>query len=289
MMKPLCYLGGRIQPLAEARLDPLDRGNLFGDALYEAVKVLDGVLLHLQPHLKRLTAGLQRVEIPLPESLPEICQTLARESELSAGYLYLQVSRGVRSRILIPPRDLEPTLLVVPFELQFDPPAGGLKRAVTVPDWRWDFRDIKTTSLMATVMGKLRAGQQEASEVLFIGPGQALREGGTTNAFVRQGDEWKTHPTDGSILAGVTRASLLEIMAAENIPVAEHPPLLSEMETWQEAFLCGTTTGVQPLVEIDGRQIGEGSAGSETRRLAELFDRFERQLIAAATAEREGE
>ena len=69
-MKPLCYLEGRIQPLAEARLDPLDRGNLFGDALYEAVKVLDGVLLHQQPHLERLAAGLRRVEIPLPDSLP---------------------------------------------------------------------------------------------------------------------------------------------------------------------------------------------------------------------------
>ena len=283
-MKPLCYLDGRIQPLAEARLDPLDRGNLFGDALYEAVKVLDGILLHLEPHLERLTAGLRRVEIPLPGSLPEICSELARESGLSAGYLYIQVSRGVKSRILIPPRDLEPTLLVVPFELQFDPPAGDLKRAVTVPDWRWNFCDIKTTSLMATVLGKLRAGEHEASEVLFVGPEQQMREGGTTNLFVRQANEWVTHPTDGSILEGVTRGSLMALMAAEKIPVAERAPLLSDVDSWQEAFICGTTTGVQPLVEIDGRQIGNGAAGSGTRRLAELFDSFERQLIAVANS-----
>lgn len=283
-MKPLCYLDGRLQPLAEARLDPLDRGNLFGDALYEAVKVLDGVLLHLEPHLERLTAGLRRVEIPLPDSLSQICNELARESELSAGYLYIQVSRGVRSRILIPPRDLEPTLLVVPFELQFDPPAGGLKRAVTAPDWRWDFRDIKTTSLMATVLGKLRAGANEASEVLFIGPDQELREGGTTNVFVRQANEWVTHPTDGSILEGVTRGSLLDLMAAENLPVIERAPLLTEMASWEEACLCGTTTGVQPLVEIDGRQIGDGSVGSWTRHLAEVFEVFERQMVAAGGA-----
>lgn len=281
-MRPLCYLDGRIQPLAEARLDPLDRGNLFGDALYEAVKVLDGVPLHLQPHLERLTVGLRRVEIPLPDSIPRICDELARESELSAGYLYIQVSRGVRSRILIPPLDLEPTLMVVPFELQFDPPAGCLKRAVTVPDWRWDFRDIKTTSLMATVLGKLRAGKHEASEVLFVGQGQELREGGTTNVFVRQADEWVTHPTDGTILAGVTRGSLLDLMAAEDIPVVERAPQFAEMESWQEAFLCGTTTGVQPLVEIDGRQIGDGSVGSWTRHLAEVFEVFERQMVAAA-------
>jgi len=284
LIKPLCYLEGRIQPLATARLDPLDRGNLFGDSLYEAVKVLDGVLLHLQPHLDRLAAGLRRVEIPQPDSLPQICSALARESELLAGYLYIQVSRGVRSRILIPPRDLEPTLLVVPFELQFDPPAGGLKRAVTVPDWRWDFRDIKTTSLMATVLGKLRAGAHEASEVLFVGPEQQLREGGTTNVFVRQANEWVTHPTDGSILEGVTRRSLLDLMAAENIPVIERTPLFTDMDCWQEAFLCGTTTGVQPLVEIDGRRIGDGSVGSWTRQLAELFEVVERQMVASASA-----
>lgn len=281
-MRPLCYLDGRIQPLAEARLDPLDRGNLFGDALYEAVKVLDGVILHSDPHLKRLAAGLRRVEIPLPDSIARICSDLASESQLSAGYLYIQVSRGVRSRILIPPRDLQPTLMIVPFEHRFDPPAGGCKRAVTVPDWRWDFRDIKTTSLMATVLGKLRAGEREANEVLFLGPEQELREGGTTNAFVRQGDEWQTHPADGSILEGVTRGSLLALMAAENMSVREHAPSLGELETWQEAFICGTTTGVQPLVEIDGRQIGDGAAGPETQHLAAAFDRFERQLVAAA-------
>ena len=283
-MKPLCHLDGRIQPLADARLDPLDRGNLFGDALYEAVKVYDRVVLHLEPHIERLAAGLQRVEIPLPDSLPQICADLARRSEIANGYLYLQVSRGVRSRMLIPPSDLQPTVLVVPFELQFDPPAGGRKRVVTVPDWRWEFRDIKTTSLMGTVLGKLRAGHQRADEVLFVGPDRQVREGGTSNVFIRQDDRWLTHPADGNILEGVTRASLLRLMAAEGIPVDERPPRLGDLEDWQEAFLCGTTTGVQPLVEVDGRPIADGAAGAGTTQIAETFERFERRLVAAANA-----
>ncbi len=68
------------------------------------------------------------------------------------------------------------------------------------------------------------------------------------------------------------------------MPVAERAPLLSEMETWQEAFVCGTTTGVQPLVEIDGRQVGDGSPGLWTQRVADAFEAFERQLVAAASA-----
>lgn len=283
-MKPLCYLNGRIQPLAEARLDPLDRGFLFGDALYEAIKVLDGTLLHLQPHLDRLYRGLSRVGIPAPQDLDIVCTQLAEAADFDSGYLYLQISRGVRSRLLIPPMDLEPTVLVVPFEMNFDPPAGRLKRAVTVPDWRWEFRDIKTTSLMATVMGKLRAGENAVDEVIFVGPQRQVREGGTTNIFVRHHDTWETHPADGSILQGVTRGTLIELVVAEEMRVVERGPHLDAIETWQEAFLCGTTTGVQPLVEIDGRQIADGRAGAGTRRLAARFDELERERIAAAAA-----
>lgn len=282
-MKPLCYLNGRIQPQSEARLDPLDRGNLFGDALYEAVKVLDGVLLHLQPHLARLHAGLERVEIAAPAKLEEVCHQLVEATQIDSGYLYLQISRGVRSRMLIPPTDLEPTVLVVPFELAFDPPVGRHKRTITVPDWRWEFRDIKTTSLMATVMGKVRAGKSGADEVLFVGPERELREGGTTNVFVRHEDTWETHPTDGSILRGVTRGTLLDLIAGEGMPLVERGPHLGEIHDWQEAFICGTTTGVQPLVEVDGQQIGNGEAGTWTRRLATVFDELERELITAAT------
>jgi D-alanine transaminase len=283
-MKPLCYLDGRVQSLAEARLDPLDRGFLFGDALYEAVKVLDGTLLHLQPHLDRLNQGLSRVEIPAPETLESVCRQLVEATQLDSGYLYLQVSRGVRSRLLIPPTDLEPTVFVVPFEMVFDAPAVRLKRAVTVPDWRWEFRDIKTTSLMATVLGKLRAGKNAVDEVLFVGPRRRLREGGTTNLFVRHEDAWETHPTDGCILQGVTRGSLLKLAAAAGMQVVERGPSLDEIENWQEAFLCGTTTGVQPLVELDGQRIGDGGAGAWTQRLAVKFDQMERDYIAAAVA-----
>ena len=282
-MKQLCYLNGRIQPLAEARLDPLDRGNLFGDALYEAIKVLDGTLLHLEPHLERLHKGLHRVDIPAPDNLEQVCGQLVEETGFDCGYLYLQISRGVRSRLLIPPPGLEPTVMVVPFDLVFDPPAGKLKRAVTVPDWRWEFRDIKTTSLMATVMGKLRAGKHEVDEVLFVGPEQRLREGGTTNLFVRCGEKWETHPADGCILEGVTRGTLLGLAAAEGMDVVARGPRLTEMGTWHEAFICGTTTGVQPLIEIDGQQIGDGVAGEWTQRLARVFDELESDRIAAVT------
>ena len=283
-MKPVCFLHGRIQPLSEARLDPLDRGYLFGDALYEVVKVLDGSLLHLQPHLDRLYRGLEQVQIQAPEGLELAFRQLLVESSLQSGYLYLQVSRGVRSRLLIPPPDLEPTVFIAPFEHLFDSPAGRSKRAITVPDWRWEFRNVKTTSLMATVLGKLRAGKAAVDEVLFVGPDGDLREGGTTNVFVRHQGRFETHPADGSILQGVTRSSLLQLARELDLPVVETAPRMKDLDAWQEAFLCGTTTGVQPLVEIDGRAIGSGRPGEATRKLALAFDRLERSLLDPAVS-----
>jgi D-alanine transaminase len=276
----LCSLNGRILPVEEARIDPRDRGLQFGDALYEVVRVVGGVPLHLDLHLARLRDGLHRVDVPVPDRLAERCGDLLRASALDVGSLFLQVTRGVAPRVRMPPAGLDPTVLIVPAAHEFSAPAGRPLTAVTLDDPRWRHCDVKTTSLMGAVVGKLAARDAGADEVLFVGAKGELREGGSTNLFVRRDDLLETHPTDGRILRGVTRLHLLRLAAAEELPVAERAPLLAERDGWQEAFLCGTLTGVQPLVALDGERIGDGSAGPWTERLAHAFDRFERELVA---------
>ena len=222
---------------------------------------------------------LQRAEIPLPEDLGSVCRRFLEAVDLGSGYIYLQITRGVAPRDHIPEVTIEPTVVILPFEQDFDPPASRLLRAVTVPDWRWEFRDIKTTSLMATVLGKLRARQGSVDEVIFVGPDGELREGGSTNVFAYRAGGWETHPTDGGILEGVTRSAVLTLAQEMGVKVEERAPRIEELDQWQEAFLCGTTTGVQPLVELDGREVAGGTVGKETARLARAFDRFERRAL----------
>jgi D-alanine transaminase len=279
----LCSLNGRIVPLAEARIDPRDRGFQFGDALYEVVKVVGGVALHLDLHLDRLRDGLHRVDVPIPDRLAERCGDLLAASGLATGSLFLQVTRGVAPRSRMPPAGLEPTVVLLPAEHGFDPPAGRPLAAVTLADPRWLHCEVKTTSLMATVTGKLAARDAGADEVIFLGPERELREGGSTNVFVRRGDVLETHPADGRILRGVTRRHLLRLAAGEGFPVVERAPRLAEREEWQEAFLCGTLTGVQPLVALDGEPVPDGGSDPWTRRLAHALDRYEQDLVAAAT------
>jgi len=276
----LCYVNGRTMPLAEARIDPQDRGFLFGDSLYEVVKVVAGTALHLGPHIERLESGLARIDIDRPAGLAAVCRRLAAESDLDGGYLYLQVTRGVAPRSHLPPESVSPTVLVIPYPYDYRAPAGRRMKAVTVPDWRWEFRDLKTTSLLATVLGKLRARQGQVDEVLFRGAEGDLREGGSTNLFAVREGVLETHAADGQILEGVTRHLLIELAREAGIDVRERPPQHKEIDHWQEAFLCGTLTGVQPLVEIDQIPVADEGIGPMTRQLADALDQRERALLA---------
>lgn len=279
-MKSLCSLNGRILPLAEARIDPQDRGFLFGDSLYEGIKVLHGRILHLGPHLDRLRSGLGRVDITPPEDLELQCRELVEACGPDTGFLYLQVTRGVGPRSHVPPTDFAPTVLILPSAPVYDPPAGRPRRAVTAPDWRWQHCDLKTNSLMATVQGKLRMRDRDADEVLFVGPAGELREGGSTSLFVRRDDLLETHPLDGHILPGVTRRILLRLADERMLPVVERAPLLAERDSWQEAFLCGTLTGVQPLTVLDDEKVADGAVGSWTRDLAQDHAALEEELVS---------
>lgn len=278
-MDELCYLNGRIVPLSEARIDPQDRGFLFGDSLYEVVKVVAGVALHLAPHLQRLAEGLERIEIRCPGDLADCCRQLLSESSLDTGYLYLQLTRGAAPRSHLPPDNVSPTVVVIPHVYKFPGPAARSMKAISVPDWRWEFRNLKTTSLIATVVGKLHAREAQVDEVIFRSAAGELREGGSTNLFVLNKGVLETHPADGSILVGVTRGLLLDLARREQVNVCERPPLLAEIGRWQEAFLCGTLTGVQPLVELDGIPIANLEVGPVTTRLANALDRLENGLL----------
>jgi D-alanine transaminase len=276
-VKSLCYLNGQILPLTEASIHPLDRGFVFGDAIYEMVKILDGKPLFLEEHLRRLKQSLDAVRIPQPRGLEEAVKELLDAVGPGDGSLYFQVSRGVAPRSHLPPEDLSPTVFMLPQPHEYRTLPGPGLPGRTAPDWRWRRSDIKCTSLMGTVLGKLRAADAQAHEVIFVGEGGEILEGGSTNVLVRQGDQWKTHPLDNRVLSGVTLSELLGLAGKLDMPVALEAPYLSERDEWQEMIICGTLTGVRGIVALDDELVASGSVGSWTRRLAQAFQEYERR------------
>lgn len=280
----LCHLDGRILPLAEARLDPRDRGFLFGDSLYEGLKVVDGSILFLEPHLARLRAGLERIRIPEPADLAGRCRELVAACELGTGFLYLQVSRGAGPRSRFPPTDRQPTVFLEATERVYDPPATRDMAVTTVPDARWRHCDLKTTSMLATALGKLAARDAGSDEVVFVSEGGEVREAGSANFFACRGEVLETHPLDGRVLAGVTRALVVGLARDAGLELRETPPRMAARGDWSEAFLTGTITGLQAVTTIDGEPVAGGSTGAWTRRLGAALGQLERREQAAARA-----
>lgn len=274
----LCFLDGGILPLEEARIDPLDRGFLFGDGVYEVVKVREGRPLFLAEHLRRLDESLGTARISCPWDPAEIIERLLEEDPFQGGSLYLQVTRGAGPRSHFPANEMEPTVFAYGKEHAHLPLPGPGLEVVTVPDWRWGRCDLKTTSLMATVLGKIEARDAGADEVVFVAEDGEVREGGSTSLLVRRSDAWEAHPLDRSVLPGVTRAVLWELASELEMPLRERPPRIEERSRWQEVLLCGTLTGVQGVVRWDGEPVAGAAVGPWTRRLAEAYDEREREL-----------
>ncbi len=285
-MSDLILLDGALVPAGEARISPLDRGFVFGDGVYEVVRVEQGVPLFFDRHLARLARSLDAVGIPDPGDVSGGCRALLRASGLVNGSLYIQVTRGAGPRSHLPSPAMRPTWLAMPGAQQPFAPGAQPIRAVTFADPRWARCDIKTTSLMGSVLGKLQARDAGVDEVLFLAPDGALREGGSTSLCVRQDDVLLTHPLDGRILPSITRERVLAAARRLGLAVEERAPRLAERGRWQEALLCGTLTGVQPLIAIDGAAL---PAGEWTHRVgAALQDEQAREaaagLVAAAGA-----
>jgi D-alanine transaminase len=285
--EPLCLVGGELVPVEAARISPLDRGFLFGDAVYEAMKVRRGKILFLAPHLARLARSLAALRIPEPPAIAAALERLRAAAGLASGSLYLQISRGAApTRSHLPPAGLAPTLFAMAVPLDFAARPWELPglAATSRADDRWRRCDVKTTALAASVLGKLDAADAGAVESLFVGDDGAVREGGNTNFFARDAAGWHTHPLGPEILSGVTRAIVIDAARAAGIEIAERAPRLERRVDWLEACLAGTTTGVRGVTTLDGAPVADGAVGEGTRELARRLDAAERSECGEVAA-----
>ena len=274
----LVYLNGEFLPKADAKLSVDDRGFLFGDGVYEVTRVVDGELFGGDGHWERLQRGLREIHIDASgisrEKLDGIYRRLIEESDLGSGHatVYLQITRGAAPRSHPYPKPpVEPTVYAFAsrFEIPFDLRESGV-RAITVPDVRWSRCDIKTVNLLPNTMAKQRAKEAGAWEAILVRDG-VLMEGAASNLFAVFDGELRTHPKTNSILPGITRDIVLDLARGLNIPIKEVPIFQHELPSVDELFFTGTTTDVQPIVDVDGDQVADGKVGPISRRLLEAL------------------
>ena len=275
-MSRIVYVNGAYVPEEEAKVSVFDRGFLFADAVYEVTCVLDGKLVDFAGHMARLRRSLGQIEMPAPASDTEI-EAIHREliarNALVEGMVYLQVTRGPADRDFAYPAQPVPSLVLFTQArtLAESPSQRDGIRVISLPDIRWGLRDIKTVQLLAASMCKMAAKKAGKDDAWLVEDG-FVTEGTSNNAWiVTRSGTLVTRDLSTSILHGITRAAVLTLAREAQIRIEERPFSLAEAGEAAEAFITAASAFVTPVVEIDGRPVGDGRPGPITRRLRELY------------------
>ena len=277
--KDIVYVNGRFLPRGEARVSVEDRGFVFGDGVYEVLRVINGRLFATTFHNERLERSLKGILIELkgedsPARFVDVGKQLLRENALLDGEatLYMQVTRGATTRAhYFPPPDITPTVYIS--VARFTPNTGLAESgagAITHPDLRWGRCDLKTLNLLPNVLASQVAKERGAFEAMLIRDG-VVTEGAKTNFFGVVDGTLRTHPCDTHILPGITRSVLRQLAREVGIDVDETPITVKEIPRLSELFLTGTTTDVMPVVSLDGKPVGKGKPGALTRKLQKVL------------------
>jgi D-alanine transaminase len=278
-MTRVAYVNGRFVPHGEAAVHIEDRGYQLADGVYEVWAVLGGRLADAEGHFARLSRSLDELKIaePMPRGpLEVLLRETVRRNRVREGLVYLQVTRGVATRDhAFPNPPVPPSVVMTAKSIDRSGADARAERGaavITVPETRWARCDIKTVGLLPNALAKQQARAAGAVEAWFVDELGLVTEGASSNAWIidKEG-RVRTRDTQANILRGITRSTLLRVMAEAGVKVEERPFTVEEAKEAREAFITGAGTLVLPIVSIDGKPVGDGKVGPVAKRLRRLY------------------
>lgn len=269
------YLNGDYVPRSSAKISIFDRGLLFSDAVYEVISVINGCLIDMDRHISRLERSLGELSINAFADWSAISENLVADNDLREGLVYLQVSRGVMDErdYRWPAPETAPTIFAFAQNrvLIANPMAERGMTIITRPDLRWQRCDIKTTQLLYASLMKMEAVAAGVDDV-WMTRDDMITEGTSQNAYIiTQDGVLISHQLDRRILPGVTRIEMLAQAKSMKLKVKERAFSIDEVQNAAEAFVSSSTLLIMPVVEIDGRKIGDGLPGRRTEKIRQNY------------------
>lgn len=276
----IVFLNDAFMPMEEAKISPMDRGFLFGDGIYEVIPSYDGQLVGFAPHIKRMNNGMKEIGIDFGwpfEKWREVCENLIEKNGRGNLAIYLHVSRGADiKRFHAYPDGVAPTIFAFAFEIASAPVADkslvkGYKVSTT-RDLRWERCHIKSTALLGNVMHFQHGFAQGANETLLYNANNELTEASACNAYIVKDGVVITPPLDNQILPGITRFMLLDILKKDgSIKVEERAVSMDEVFSADEVWVTSSSKEIAPVVEIDGKPVGNGEVGDVWQAAQALY------------------
>ena len=284
-MKELTYFNGEMVESGAKVVSLDDRGYCFGDGVYEVVRVYNGRAFAFSYHQDRLYRSMREMDIPVrmpPDELQELHEIMIEQSEITDGYIYLQITRGVTPRHHAFERSkLEPQMymFIKPITTDLSALQQGVK-AITLPDERWARVDIKTLNLIPNILAQTKAEKKGAYTAILVRDG-IVTEGATSNVFVMKDGVCYTHPADHHILKGITRQLVVTRVApTAGITVIEREFDETFLQDADEIFFTDTIGGIIPITTLNREPVGDGTPGKAAKVLAEQLQHLMEEGLA---------
>lgn len=282
MSEQIVYLNGDYLPLSEAKVSVLDRGFIFGDGVYEVIPAYGGRLFRFAEHLQRLQDSLDGIRLRNPHSPAQwqaILERLMQSHGRQDQSVYLQLTRGVAPRDHAFPTDTAPTVFAMSNVMPTPNPAllkTGIK-AVSLPDSRWQYCNIKSIALLANILLRQQARDDNAMEAILVRDG-LVTEGAASNVFIVRHGIIKTPIKDMHLLPGITRDLVVELARANQLPCEEIHLPEAELLDADEVWLTSSTREILPVTTLNDRIINNGKPGPVWQKMYTIFQDYKSSL-----------
>ncbi len=279
-MEPKVYIDGTLYPKSEAKINVFDHGLLYGDGVFEGIRVYSGRIFRFAEHMERLYEGAEVIRLQIPLSRQKLEQAVVdtvKANGMRDAYIRLVVTRGEGDLGIDPKKCSRSSIIIIVDKIQlYDeklykegiPIITASTRRIS-PDMI--SQRVKSLNYLNNIIAKMEANLAGVPESLMLSADGYVCECSADNIFIVKRGELLTPSPEFPILLGVTRAVVMEIAVRKGVPVRELPLTLHDVYVADECFLTGTGAELIPVISIDRRKIGSGKPGPVTGMLLEEF------------------
>jgi branched-chain amino acid aminotransferase len=280
------WINGKLVDKSEAKVSVYDHGLLYGDGVFEGIRIYSGKVFKLREHIDRLYDSARAIWLEIPisrEQMIEATLLTVKANEKQDGYIRLVVTRGAGGLGLDPRKCSDPQIIIIVDDISLYPAKlyeDGMEivTASTIRNHPAALNArIKSLNYLNNILAKIEAIQANCLEAIMLNANGEVAECTGDNLFVVKQGILKTPPSHAGILEGITRNAVLELAQAAKIPAEQTTLTRHDVYAADECFLTGTAAEVIPVVKVDGRPIGSGRPGPITRQLRERFQQYVRQ------------
>jgi len=274
------YIDGKYFEERNAKISVFDHGLLYGDGVFEGIRVYNGRVFKLQEHIDRLYFSAKAILLKMPcspNAMAKAVLATCRQNNLRDGYVRLVVTRGVGTLGLGPDKCKRPSIIIIADKIQLYPPKyyqRGME-IITVPTVRNLHSAInpaiKSLNYLNNILAKIEANIGGYEEAILLNAEGYVAECTGDNVFILKGGHLLTPPLSAGALYGITRGVVMQLAAEQGIQVSEPNLTRYDLFNADECFLTGTGAELVPIVKIDGRTIGGGRPGKVTKMLVRQY------------------